>query len=92
LRNDLSYFPKYPWYWDGVELFNGISIHPKPLYHPNYLSITWKPKRKEIDNSSSLISSTSPLRNKDSPTRSASINDEKNKKNFTLSLTRTNSF
>ncbi|ORY63737.1 hypothetical protein LY90DRAFT_668206 [Neocallimastix californiae] len=85
-QKELPYFPRYPWYWDGVELFAGITIQPKPYYHPNYLSLNWKPSKNIIN--SKRISSTS--NNKKSI--SLTLNNNDNKRNFTLSLTRTNSF
>jgi len=98
-RKELTYFPKYPWYWDGVELFNGISVRPRPFYHPNYLSVSWKPRHDvfSMDSSSvinKLVSTTSSGKqsNHSSSSSSTSHENDKNKRNFTLSLTRTNSF
>ncbi|ORX78150.1 hypothetical protein BCR32DRAFT_295200 [Anaeromyces robustus] len=95
----LSYFPRFPWYWDGVELFNGISINPRPFIHPNYLSTFWKPKERNYSNhqiSKKPSTSTSTSSSKSSSSSSSSIisinNNENNRKNFTLSLTRKNSF
>jgi len=39
----LDYIPKYPWYWDGVELFVGIQPNIKMVYNPNYLSPEYVP-------------------------------------------------
>jgi hypothetical protein len=84
-QKKLPYFPRFPWYWDGVELFTGISIRPKPFYHPDYLSINWKPKKnfiKSNDKTTTLIiNNTSSLK---------LINENLNRQNFTLSLARTN--
>jgi len=40
----LDYMPKYPWYWDGVELFNGIHPNEKKNYNHNYLSPEYVPR------------------------------------------------
>ncbi|KAG4104256.1 hypothetical protein H8356DRAFT_1270798 [Neocallimastix lanati (nom. inval.)] len=39
----LNYIPKYPWYWDGVELFTGIQPNSKKIYNPEYLSPDYVP-------------------------------------------------
>jgi len=133
-RQELTYFPRYPWYWDGVELFCGISVRTRPFYHPDFLSVAWKPRISDVfmmtpspslpspsitkttntttitattattttttttttkttktttaivpASSSSSTSSTKPLSTHESE-------NESNRVNFTLSLTRTNSF
>jgi len=95
-RKELSYFPRYPWYWDGVELFNGISVRTKPFYHPNFLSISWRPRKKDL-----IMSPPSPvitniidnaITTTSSISSSSSNESDNNKLNFTLALTRTNSF
>ncbi|ORX84927.1 hypothetical protein BCR32DRAFT_325663 [Anaeromyces robustus] len=40
----LDYMPKYPWFWDGVELFNGIHPNEKKVYNINYLSPDYIPR------------------------------------------------
>lgn len=49
----LNYIPKYPWYWDGVELFNGIQPNAKKVYNQNYLSPDYVPKFNILKNNES---------------------------------------
>jgi len=47
----LNYIPKYPWYWDGVELFTGIQPNAKKVYNHDYLSPDYVPNFNIIESS-----------------------------------------
>jgi len=91
-RKELSYFPKYPWYWDGVELFNGISVRTRPFYHPNFLSIAWRPRKNDYNLAAPSPAITNTIITTTPSVSSSSNENDNSKLDFTLSLTRTNSF
>ncbi|OUM58250.1 hypothetical protein PIROE2DRAFT_16520, partial [Piromyces sp. E2] len=96
-HKELSYFPKYPWYWDGVELFTGISVHPRPFYHPNYLSVIWKPRRdvfsleslpfigNSVPSSGKQLNHSSLSTSSSSASATTTTHESENKREFTLS-------
>jgi len=45
----LNYIPKYPWYWDGVELFTGIRPNEEKIYDQRYLYPGYIPKINVIN-------------------------------------------
>ncbi|ORX56632.1 hypothetical protein BCR36DRAFT_280255 [Piromyces finnis] len=57
----LNYIPKYPWYWDGVELFMGIQPNIKQVYNYNFLSPDYVPSLnivKPNDSNKNLVYET----------------------------------
>jgi hypothetical protein len=45
----LNYIPKYPWYWDGVELFTGIQPNEGKIYDQRFLYPGYIPRINVIN-------------------------------------------
>jgi len=97
----LNYIPKYPWYWDGVELFTGIQPNMK-IYNPNYLSPEYIPNliKSTFNMNSSQVYETNKTNNVKADIEASSVKQnsisssqttEEEKKITTLILTKNNS-
>jgi len=98
----LNYIPRYPWYWDGVELFTGIQPNIKTIYNPNYLSPEYIPNffNSTFDMNSSQVYETNKTNNIKSDLEASWIEQnsisssqptDEEKKITTLTLTKNNS-
>jgi len=91
----LNYIPKYPWFWDGVELFMGIQPNMKPMYNYGYLSPDYVPRLNiEEPNSITLVCETNNVeteREAQNNLLTLSESSDEEKKLSTLLLTKNNS-
>ncbi|OUM58150.1 hypothetical protein PIROE2DRAFT_21398 [Piromyces sp. E2] len=94
----LSYVPKYPWYWDGVELFMGIQPNMKPIYNYEYLYPGYVSNLNIVEpNEINLVCETNNVKtekeaqNKNQNTLPLSKPIDEEKKLNTLLLTKNNS-
>jgi len=86
----LNYIPRYPWYWDGVELFTGIQPNMKKVYNTNYLSPDYVPNLNFENSSTNNVKSDQEARCKEQNTASSSELTDEEKKFNTLLLTKNN--
>jgi len=86
----LNYIPRYPWYWDGVELFTGIQPNMKKAYNTNYLSPDYVPNLNFENSSTNNVKFDQEARCKEQNTASSSELTDEEKKFNTLLLTKNN--